>query len=190
MKLSEIRHTLREIRVVPVKTLGQNFLHDQNLARWMVQQAGISAGGLCFGNRSGSGRNDRARARHRRAEFWRSKRMARLADFLRDAFRRAAASKSFTATRWSSKCGRLFPRGPGQVVRQSALLRLDATSFSLSGTADSYHAGIVDVTDGSCGTSFGCAAFQRLRNSYSDRPGAMSGRVFADSSAERISAAT
>jgi 16S rRNA (adenine1518-N6/adenine1519-N6)-dimethyltransferase len=43
MKLSEIASTLREIRVVPVKTLGQNFLHDQNLARWMVEQAGISA---------------------------------------------------------------------------------------------------------------------------------------------------
>ena len=43
MKLSEIGSTLREIRVVPVKTLGQNFLHDQNLARWMVHEAGISA---------------------------------------------------------------------------------------------------------------------------------------------------
>lgn len=42
MKLSEIGHTLREIRVAPVKTLGQNFLHDQNLARWMVEQAEIS----------------------------------------------------------------------------------------------------------------------------------------------------
>ncbi|CAN5435985.1 hypothetical protein BH18VER2_BH18VER2_05500 [soil metagenome] len=43
MKLSEIGNILREIRVVPVKTLGQNFLHDQNLARWMVQEAAISA---------------------------------------------------------------------------------------------------------------------------------------------------
>ncbi|MBA2435816.1 MAG: ribosomal RNA small subunit methyltransferase A [Chthoniobacterales bacterium] len=43
MKLSEIGNILREIRVVPVKTLGQNFLHDQNLARWMVQEATISA---------------------------------------------------------------------------------------------------------------------------------------------------
>jgi 16S rRNA (adenine1518-N6/adenine1519-N6)-dimethyltransferase len=41
MKLSEIRTTLREIRVSPVKTLGQNFLHDQNLARWIVNQAEI-----------------------------------------------------------------------------------------------------------------------------------------------------
>ena len=41
MKLSEIRATLQEIRVSPVKTLGQNFLHDQNLARWIVNQAEI-----------------------------------------------------------------------------------------------------------------------------------------------------
>src|SRR6266581_2954657 len=42
MKLSEIRATLQEIRVSPVKTLGQNFLHDQNLARWIVDQAQIT----------------------------------------------------------------------------------------------------------------------------------------------------
>jgi len=41
MKLSDIRATLQEIRVSPVKTLGQNFLHDQNLARWIVEQAEI-----------------------------------------------------------------------------------------------------------------------------------------------------
>lgn len=43
MKLSEITATLRDIRVEPVKTLGQNFLHDQNLARWMVERAELSA---------------------------------------------------------------------------------------------------------------------------------------------------
>jgi 16S rRNA (adenine1518-N6/adenine1519-N6)-dimethyltransferase len=43
MKLSEIRTTLQEIRVSPVKTLGQNFLHDQNLARWIVDQAHITS---------------------------------------------------------------------------------------------------------------------------------------------------
>ncbi len=42
MKLSEIRTTLQEIHVSPVKTLGQNFLHDQNLARWIVDQAKIT----------------------------------------------------------------------------------------------------------------------------------------------------
>lgn len=42
MKLSEIAPTLREIGVSPVKTLGQNFLHDRNLAKWLVDQANIS----------------------------------------------------------------------------------------------------------------------------------------------------
>jgi 16S rRNA (adenine1518-N6/adenine1519-N6)-dimethyltransferase len=42
MKLSEISATLRKIHVSPVKSLGQNFLHDQNLARWIVDQAAIA----------------------------------------------------------------------------------------------------------------------------------------------------
>src|SRR6266496_2332836 len=42
MKLSDIRATLQEIHVSPVKTLGQNFLHDQNLARWVVDQAEVT----------------------------------------------------------------------------------------------------------------------------------------------------
>ncbi|MGI8480559.1 MAG: 16S rRNA (adenine(1518)-N(6)/adenine(1519)-N(6))-dimethyltransferase RsmA [Chthoniobacterales bacterium] len=43
MKLSEIDATLREIRVSPVKSLGQNFLHDGNLARWIVEKAQLTA---------------------------------------------------------------------------------------------------------------------------------------------------
>jgi 16S rRNA (adenine1518-N6/adenine1519-N6)-dimethyltransferase len=42
MKLSDIRTALREIRLSPAKTLGQHFLHDQNLARWIVDRAQIS----------------------------------------------------------------------------------------------------------------------------------------------------
>ena len=42
MKLSEIRATLKEIGVSPAKALGQNFLHDQNLARWIVDQIKIT----------------------------------------------------------------------------------------------------------------------------------------------------
>jgi 16S rRNA (adenine1518-N6/adenine1519-N6)-dimethyltransferase len=38
MKLSDLAATLQEIHVTPVKTLGQNFLHDQNLARWIVER--------------------------------------------------------------------------------------------------------------------------------------------------------
>ena len=43
MRLSEIEATLREIEVAPVKTLGQNFLHDHNLARWIVEKAEITS---------------------------------------------------------------------------------------------------------------------------------------------------
>lgn len=43
MKLSEMSAVLREIGVSPVKSLGQNFLHDRNLARWIVDQANLSA---------------------------------------------------------------------------------------------------------------------------------------------------
>lgn len=43
MKLSDTRATLREIRLSPAKRLGQNFLHDQNLARWIVNQAQITS---------------------------------------------------------------------------------------------------------------------------------------------------
>ena len=42
MKLSEIDATLREIRVSPVKTLGQNFLHDRNLAQWIISRAELT----------------------------------------------------------------------------------------------------------------------------------------------------
>jgi 16S rRNA (adenine1518-N6/adenine1519-N6)-dimethyltransferase len=42
MKLSEMAATLREIGVSPVKSLGQNFLHDRNLAKWIVDQGKIS----------------------------------------------------------------------------------------------------------------------------------------------------
>src|SRR5436305_1985002 len=43
MKLSKIHATLKNIGVSPTKALGQNFLHDQNLARWIINQAQITA---------------------------------------------------------------------------------------------------------------------------------------------------
>jgi len=43
MKLSEMSAVLREIGVSPVKSLGQNFLHDRNLAQWIVDQARLDA---------------------------------------------------------------------------------------------------------------------------------------------------
>ena len=44
MKLSAIRDALAELQLTPSKTLGQNFLHDQNLARWIVAQLDVQPG--------------------------------------------------------------------------------------------------------------------------------------------------
>lgn len=44
MKLSVIRATLDELGLAPSKSLGQNFLHDQNLARWIVAQLDAQPG--------------------------------------------------------------------------------------------------------------------------------------------------
>jgi 16S rRNA (adenine1518-N6/adenine1519-N6)-dimethyltransferase len=44
MKLSTIAATLAELGARPTQSLGQNFLHDQNLAKWIVEQAGIEPG--------------------------------------------------------------------------------------------------------------------------------------------------
>jgi 16S rRNA (adenine1518-N6/adenine1519-N6)-dimethyltransferase len=62
MKLSEIRTTLQKIGVSPVKTLGQNFLHDQNLARWIVNQAEIIPDDYVVEIGPGLGRSNKARA--------------------------------------------------------------------------------------------------------------------------------
>ncbi len=44
MTLSEIRTELTRLHLVPSKGMGQNFLHDQNMAHWIVEQAGVKAG--------------------------------------------------------------------------------------------------------------------------------------------------
>ena len=44
MKLSTISATLAELGARPTQSLGQNFLHDQNIARWIVEQAGLTPG--------------------------------------------------------------------------------------------------------------------------------------------------
>lgn len=44
MKLSTIHATLAERNLQPVRSLGQNFLHDQNLADWIVGQLDLKPG--------------------------------------------------------------------------------------------------------------------------------------------------
>jgi 16S rRNA (adenine1518-N6/adenine1519-N6)-dimethyltransferase len=44
MKISEIKSTLDKLGASPRKSLGQNFLHDSNLARWIVERLELEPG--------------------------------------------------------------------------------------------------------------------------------------------------
>jgi 16S rRNA (adenine1518-N6/adenine1519-N6)-dimethyltransferase len=86
MKLSEIRTALREMHLSPVKTLGQNFLHDQNLARWIVEQAQIAPDDYVVEIGPGLGALTRF-IFHKGAHVLAIEKDARLADFLCTHFR-------------------------------------------------------------------------------------------------------
>jgi len=84
--LSDLRTALREIGVSPVKTLGQNFLHDQNLARWIVDQAQITPDDYVVEIGPGLGALTRF-ILEKGAHVLAIEKDARLADFLRTNFR-------------------------------------------------------------------------------------------------------
>jgi 16S rRNA (adenine1518-N6/adenine1519-N6)-dimethyltransferase len=86
MKLSDIRTALREIRLSPAKTLGQNFLHDQNLARWIINQAQITPNDYVVEIGPGLGALTRF-ILEKGAHVLAIEKDARLADFLRAHFR-------------------------------------------------------------------------------------------------------
>jgi 16S rRNA (adenine1518-N6/adenine1519-N6)-dimethyltransferase len=85
MKLSDIRSTLQEIHVSPVKTLGQNFLHDQNLARWIVDQAQVTSDDYVLEIGPGLGALTKFLL-EKGARVLAIERDTRLANFLRDRF--------------------------------------------------------------------------------------------------------
>jgi len=86
VKLSDLRTALREIGVSPVKTLGQNFLHDQNLVRWIVDQAHITPDDYVVEIGPGLGALTRL-ILQRGAHVLAIEKDTRLADFLRAHFR-------------------------------------------------------------------------------------------------------
>ena len=85
MKLSEINATLREIQVSPVKTLGQNFLHDRNLAQWIVARAELTPDDYVVEVGPGLGALTEF-ALASGAQVLAIEKDARLANFLRDRF--------------------------------------------------------------------------------------------------------
>ena len=136
VKLSAIRAALAELQLTPSKTLGQNFLHDQNLARWIVAQLGARTGRRnswksvpAWARSTGAALETGARltvARKRRGG-WRisSARGSRA----RAVDGRARRRAGFRRARHSGA------GAPGQGFRQPAILRFDAAavSFHLAG---------------------------------------------------------
>jgi 16S rRNA (adenine1518-N6/adenine1519-N6)-dimethyltransferase len=114
MKLSDISRTLREIRVTPVKTLGQNFLHDQNLARWIVQQAKLSATDFVVEIGPGLGALTESIV-DSGAQVLAIEKDARLVDFLRGNFS-GARCEVLHGDALSFDVRELFPRGPVKLL--------------------------------------------------------------------------
>src|SRR5438067_2216651 len=85
MNLSQIRAALDSAGVRPAKKLGQNFLHDQNLARWIVQQAQISPDDFVLEIGPGLGALT-SEILKRGARLLALEKDARLANFLREKF--------------------------------------------------------------------------------------------------------
>jgi 16S rRNA (adenine1518-N6/adenine1519-N6)-dimethyltransferase len=114
MKLSDIDRTLREIRVTPVKTLGQNFLHDQNLARWVIQQAEVSADDFVVEIGPGLGALT-GPALDAGARVLAIEKDARLVNFLREQFAgRALEVVHLDALEF--EIAKLFPHGPVKLL--------------------------------------------------------------------------
>src|ERR1700751_3469304 len=86
MKLSEMTTTLREIGVSPIKSLGQNFLHDRNLAHWIVDQAKITSQDFVIEIGPGLGALTEL-ALAKGARILAIEKDGRLVDYLRERFR-------------------------------------------------------------------------------------------------------
>ena len=85
MNLSQIRTALAQAGIRPAKKLGQNFLHDQNLARWIIQQGQITGEDFVLEIGPGLGALS-GEIVQRGARLLALEKDARLVDFLREKF--------------------------------------------------------------------------------------------------------
>jgi 16S rRNA (adenine1518-N6/adenine1519-N6)-dimethyltransferase len=86
MNLSQIRAALDSAGVRPAKRLGQNFLHDQNLARWIIDQGQIGPNDFVLEIGPGLGALT-SEILKRGARLLALEKDPRLANFLREKFR-------------------------------------------------------------------------------------------------------
>lgn len=113
MTLSEIRSALDAIGMRPTRSLGQNFLFDQNLARWVVEQLDLSPDDHLVEIGPGLGAlTEYALPRCRTAQL--IEKDGRLAGFLTRRFGTAAEVLHEDAVEFDART--LFPRRPLKVL--------------------------------------------------------------------------
>lgn len=112
MKLSAIQAAMGELQMQPTRSLGQNFLHDQNLADWIVEQAGIEPGGAWVEIGPGLGAlTEFAQQRSPRGVL--IEKDDRLIDYLRGKFPQLTIAHE-DAARFDLRA--LYPLGPVKVL--------------------------------------------------------------------------
>ncbi len=114
MTLGEIRRALESLEARPVKTLGQNFLHDQNLARWLADSLDPQPGDVVVEIGPGLGALTEYLAGRVRRMILLEK-DGRLAGYLRGKFTGANVEvRHEDATRFDAR--QLFPAQPVRVI--------------------------------------------------------------------------
>lgn len=114
MKLSAIRSALAELGLAPSKSLGQNFLHDQNLARWIVAQLDAQPGDELVEIGPGLGALT-ATALETGATLTALEKDGRLAGFLRERFAGESRCRVVHADALDFDVRTLWPRRPVKV---------------------------------------------------------------------------
>ena len=152
MKLSEIRATLKEIGVSPAKALGQNFLHDQNLARWIVDQAQITAEDYVVEIGPGLGALTRFLL-EKGAHVLAIEKDARLAKFLRSRFGDERLEIVNTdALKFDPRI--LVRSSLREVDWESAVQHFESVALEIPRISKSYLIVFVDITEGDGDATF------------------------------------
>lgn len=115
MKLSTIQSTLAELDLRPSKSLGQNFLHDQNLAEWIVAQLDLKPEDHLVEIGPGLGALTEF-ALKRCGSATLIEKDGRLAEFLRSRFASETRVEILHVDALDFDVRRLFPKAPVKVL--------------------------------------------------------------------------
>ncbi len=124
MTRTEIQHALERLGRRPLRSLGQNFLHDMNMARWIVARLGISAGDHVVEIGPGLGALTELLVRED-IHLTLLEKDEHMVQWLRERFA-SARVELFHIDALDFDLRSLYGTGPAKSDRQSALLCVDA----------------------------------------------------------------